>query len=171
MLAGMYRIGQGYDSHRLVPGRPLVLAGVPFDHELGLAGHSDADVVFHAVTDAVLGAVAAGDIGEHFPDSDPRWAGAGSGQFLLEAVRLAREAGYDVCNCDVTVLAERPRLGAHKSGMRANLAGALGCEAAAVSVKAKTNEQMGAVGRGEGISAQAVVLLRRRTGSDDASTG
>jgi len=149
----------GYDSHRFAPGRALVLGGVPIEHDQGLAGHSDADAVLHAVTDAVLGALAAGDIGELFPDTDPRWAGADSSRFLAEAVRRADEQGCRVSNCDVTVLAERPRLGAYKRQMAARIAELLGVAPAAVSVKAKTNEQMGFLGRGEGIAVLAAVML------------
>jgi 2-C-methyl-D-erythritol 2,4-cyclodiphosphate synthase len=158
----MARIGLGYDSHRFASGRALVLGGVPIDHSAGLAGHSDADAVLHAVTDAVLGAIAAGDIGERFPDSEAKWADADSSQFLAEAVRLARRQGCRVANCDVTVLAEQPRLGPYKRRMAERIAELLGVEPACVSVKAKTNEQMGAVGRGEGIAAIAAVLLAER---------
>jgi 2-C-methyl-D-erythritol 2,4-cyclodiphosphate synthase len=155
----MFRVGLGYDSHRFVAGRPLVLGGVRIEHEMGLAGHSDADAVLHAVTDAVLGAMAAGDIGELFPDTDPRWAGADSSIFLAEAVRLAARRGCRVANCDVTVLTEAPRLGPHKRRMAARIAELLGVSPDAVAVKAKTNEQMGALGRGEGLAAMAAVLL------------
>ena len=155
----MFRIGFGYDSHRFAAGRPLMLGGVRIEHELGLAGHSDADAVLHAVTDAVLGAIAAGDIGERFPDSDPRWRGADSAVFVAEAVRLAAERGLRVVNCDVTVLAEAPRLGGDKARMAGRIAELLGVAPDAVAVKAKTNEQMGAIGRKEGIAALAAVLL------------
>jgi len=156
---GMFRIGFGYDSHRFAAGRPLMLGGVRIEHELGLAGHSDADAVLHAITDAVLGAIAAGDIGERFPDSDPRWKGADSAVFVAEAVRLAAERGCRVVNCDVTVLAEAPRLGPDKARMAGRIAELLGVAPDAVAVKAKTNEQMGAIGRKEGIAALAAVLL------------
>ncbi len=155
----MQRIGFGYDSHRFAPGRPLVLGGVRIEGCDGLAGHSDADAVLHAVTDAVLGAIAAGDIGELFPDSDDRWAGADSSIFLARAVELAGEQGLRVANCDVTVIAERPRLSEAKSAMAGRIAGILRCPPDSVAVKAKTNEQMGALGRGEGIAAIAAVLL------------
>ncbi|MGB2819426.1 MAG: 2-C-methyl-D-erythritol 2,4-cyclodiphosphate synthase [Phycisphaerae bacterium] len=158
----MLRIGLGYDSHRLTPGRPLVLGGVHIEHEQGLAGHSDADAVLHAVTDAILGALAAGDIGDVFPDSDPRWADADSAVFVAEAMRLAAERGCKVANCDVTVLAEAPRLGPHKRRMAERIAELLGAAPEAVSVKAKTNERMGAIGRQEGVAAIAVVLLIAR---------
>jgi 2-C-methyl-D-erythritol 2,4-cyclodiphosphate synthase len=156
----MLRIGLGYDSHRFAAGRPLVLGGVRIEHEQGLAGHSDADAVLHAVTDAILGALAAGDVGEVFPDTDPKWAGVDSAVFVAEAMRLAGEQGCKVVNCDVTVLAEAPRLGAYKRRMAERIAELLGAPPEAVSVKAKTNEQMGAIGRREGIAAMAVVLLR-----------
>jgi len=155
----MFRIGMGYDSHRFQAGRPLVLGGVRVEHDAGLAGHSDADAVLHAVTDAVLGAIAAGDIGTLFPDTDPQWAGADSSQFLAEAVRRASEQGCRVANCDVTVLAEQPRLGPYKQEMAARVAELLGVAVGAVAIKAKTNEQMGAIGRGEGIAVLAAVLL------------
>jgi 2-C-methyl-D-erythritol 4-phosphate cytidylyltransferase/2-C-methyl-D-erythritol 2,4-cyclodiphosphate synthase len=155
----MARIGFGYDSHRFAPGRTLVLGGLRIEHEQGLAGHSDADAVLHAITDAILGAIAAGDIGELFPDSDPRWAEADSSAFVLHAVALAERQGLLVGNCDVTVLAEAPKLGPLKKAMAARIAELLACSANRVSVKAKTNERMGFVGRGEGIAAFAVVLL------------
>ena len=157
----MNRVGFGYDSHRFVAGRPLMLGGVRVEHDFGLAGHSDADAVLHALTDAVLGAIGAGDIGELFPDSDPRWADADSSQFLTRAVALAAEGGFRVTNADVTVLAESPRLGEHKATMRDRIADLLGVRAENVAVKAKTNEGMGAIGRGEGIAALAAVLLSR----------
>ena len=155
----MLRIGLGYDSHRFAVGRPLVLGGVRIEHEQGLAGHSDADAVLHAVTDAILGALAAGDVGEVFPDSDPRWADVDSAVFVAEAMRLAAEQGCKVVNCDVTVLAEAPRLGPYKRRMAERIAELLGVAPEAVSVKAKTNERMGAIGRREGVAAMAAVLL------------
>ena len=155
----MFRIGFGYDSHRFQAGRELVLGGVRIEHSAGLAGHSDADAVLHAVTDAVLGALAAGDIGEIFPDTDPRWAAADSSIFLAQAVALAGQRGCRVANCDVTVLAEAPKLGPYKRRMAERIAELLGVDAGAVGVKAKTNEQMDAVGRREGIVALAAVLL------------
>ncbi len=155
----MQRIGLGYDSHSFTPDRPLVLGGVPIPYEKGLAGHSDADAVLHAITDAILGALAVGDIGEHFPDTDPRWAGADSSVFVTEAVRLARGRGLRVGNCDVAILAEKPHLSPHKAAMVGRIAELLGIPIKRVSVKAKTNEQMGFIGRGEGIAALAVVLL------------
>jgi 2-C-methyl-D-erythritol 2,4-cyclodiphosphate synthase len=155
----MQRVGLGFDSHRFDPARALVLGGVRIEDSPGLAGHSDGDAVLHALTDAILGALAAGDIGEHFPDTDPRWAGVESRVFLTEALRIARQKRMHAVNCDVTVVAERPRLSAHKPAMAARIAELLGVPAERVSVKAKTSEQMGALGRGEGLAALAVVLL------------
>jgi len=155
------RIGQGYDLHRLVPDRPLVLGGVSVPFDLGLMGHSDADVVCHAVTDAVLGAAGLGDIGRHFPDTDARWKGADSVALLAAACAIVREAGYGVVNVDVTVIAERPKLAPHADAMRRNLAGALGCDVAQVSVKAKTNEGVESMGAGTSMAAHAVALIAR----------
>ena len=155
------RVGSGYDLHRLVDGRPLVLGGVVVPFDRGLAGHSDADVVCHALTDALLGAAAAGDIGQHFPDTDPRWAGADSLALLRQAVALVAARGYRPVNVDVTVIAERPKLGPHREAIVASLAGALGLPAGAVSVKAKTNEGVDAAGRGEAIAAHAVALIEQ----------
>jgi 2-C-methyl-D-erythritol 4-phosphate cytidylyltransferase / 2-C-methyl-D-erythritol 2,4-cyclodiphosphate synthase len=159
--AAAMRIGTGYDLHRLVEGRRLVLAGVVIPWERGLQGHSDADIVCHAVTDAVLGAASAGDIGRLFPDHDPQWKDADSVRLLHHAVDQIRRAGYRVCNVDVTVIAERPKLLPYLDDMRANLARALGVEATAVSVKGKTNEQVGEIGRGEAMACHAVALLAR----------
>ena len=153
------RIGQGYDVHALVPGRPLVMGGVTIPFDRGLLGHSDADVLLHAITDAVLGAAGLGDIGRHFSDRDPRWAGADSRLFLREAARLAREAGWTVVNVDATVHAQAPKIAPYAPAMAACIAGELGIEAARVNVKAKTNEGLGYLGRGEGIAASAVALL------------
>lgn len=155
----MHRVGLGFDSHHFAAGRPLVLGGVRIEHDAGLAGHSDADAVLHALTDAILGALGAGDIGERFPDTDPRWAGADSARFVADAVALAAEKGYAVANADVTVLAEAPRLSGYKDAMRGRIAELLGISGDCVAVKAKTAEQMGAIGRGEGIAALAAVLL------------
>ncbi len=154
------RIGTGYDLHRLVPGRPLILAGVHIPFESGLHGHSDADIVCHAVTDAILGAAALGDIGLLFPDTDPKWKDADSLELLGAAVGVVRDAGFAVGNIDVTVIAERPKLRPHVDAMRTNLARLLRVEVAAVSVKAKTNETVDATGRGEAMSCHAVALLR-----------
>ncbi|MDY6912960.1 MAG: 2-C-methyl-D-erythritol 2,4-cyclodiphosphate synthase [Planctomycetota bacterium] len=155
----MHKIALGYDSHRFAPGRALILGGVQVTCEQGLAGHSDADAVLHAVTDAILGAIAAGDIGELFDDTDPKWADADSAVFVRHATALAAERGYAIGNCDVTVLAERPKLAPYKAAMRDRIAELLGIEPEAVSVKAKTNEGMGFIGRGEGVAALAAVLL------------
>lgn len=155
------RIGQGYDSHRLVPGRPLILGGVEIPHTTGLDGHSDADVLLHAVTDAVLGASALGDIGQHFPPSDPAWKGADSRKLLAEVVRLARAKGWGIVNVDATIVAERPKIGPHMAAIRASLAATLGVSEEVVNVKAKTNEKMDAVGREEGMVAHAVALMAR----------
>jgi 2-C-methyl-D-erythritol 2,4-cyclodiphosphate synthase len=156
------RTGIGYDSHRLVEGRPLILGGQAVPHTHGLAGHSDADVVAHALTDAILGAAAAGDIGTHFPDTDPHWKGADSIGLLRAACDLVAGRGFRVMQVDVTVILERPRLGPHLPAMRAALAAALAVAIDHVSVKAKTNEGMGFIGRGEGVAAMAVATLEVR---------
>lgn len=157
--ASAFRIGQGFDVHRLVPGEELWLGGVLIPHDKGLAGHSDADVALHAITDAVLGAVGEGDIGTHFPPSDPQWRGARSGQFLEHAVGLARAAGYAIANVDLTLICEAPKIGPHRPAMRAEVARLMGLGEEAVSIKATTTEQLGFTGRGEGIAAQAIVLV------------
>ena len=154
-----HRTGIGYDSHRLVPDRPLILGGQRIPFERGLSGHSDADVVAHALTDALLGAAAAGDIGALFPDTDPRWKGADSIKLLAGACEHLRQAGYRPVQADVTVLLERPKLAPFISAMTSTLAGAMGISQTAVSVKAKTNEGMGFIGRGEGIAAIAVATV------------
>ena len=155
----MIRTGLGYDSHRFVPRKPLVLGGVRVEYDKGLDAHSDGDVVLHALTDAILGAVAAGDIGEHFPDTDSRWADADSSVFLQHARELAAGKGYRVGNCDITILAEAPKLGPHKPTMSARIAEMLDVPAHAVSVKAKTGEGMGSIGSGEGIVCLVSVLM------------
>jgi len=155
------RTGLGWDVHRLAPGRKLILAGVEIPSEFGLEGHSDADVLFHAVTDAILGAAALGDIGMHFPDSDPKWKGADSGQFLKHAVGLAKERGYSIVNVDTTVILERPKLKDYRAAIRTSLAGVLGLEEDRVSVKFKTAERVGPVGEGKSSEAQAIVTLSR----------
>ena len=160
-FAPAHRVGTGYDLHRLVEGRALILAGVTIPFEKGLDGHSDADVVCHAVTDAVLGAAAAGDIGRLFPDTDPQWQDADSLQLLRRAVGHLRSEGYRVSNVDVTVIAERPKLLPHLAAMRANLGSALGVTPGAVSIKGKTNEQMDSMGRGESMACHAVALVVR----------
>jgi len=156
-----FRIGEGWDVHALVPGRRLVIGGVDVPHGMGLLGHSDADVLLHAITDALLGAAALGDIGSHFPDTDARFKGADSVVLLAEAARRVREAGYDIGNVDSTVVAQAPRLAAHIPAMRARIAGALGLQVDQVNVKAKTAERLGPVGQGLAIEARAAVLLYR----------
>ncbi len=158
----MIRVGFGYDCHRFDPGRPLVLAGVRIDGVPGLAGHSDADVVMHAIIDALLGAAALADIGEQFPDTDDAFEGADSGELLGRVCRQLAEAGWRPVNCDVTIVTEQPKLSPWKPAMRANIAGRLGVDSDAVSVKAKTHEGMGAIGRGEGAAAMAVTLVEKR---------
>ena len=153
------RIGIGYDIHPLEPGRPLVLGGVRIEHNAGLAGHSDADVLVHAIIDALLGAAALSDIGHHFPAGDARWRGADSMELLRQTAKLVAAARYRVINVDATVVAEAPKLSPHVDGMRAALAGTLGIEVSAVSVKATTSDRLGALGRGEGIAALAIALL------------
>lgn len=153
------RIGHGYDAHRLAEGRPLVLGGVRVPYERGLLGHSDADAPLHAVCDALLGAAALGDIGDHFPDSDPRYSGADSRELLRETARLVRGAGYTLVNIDVTIIAEAPKLAPYIPAMRREIARAAGVEESAVSVKATTEEGMGFSGRGEGIATHAVALI------------
>ena len=154
------RIGNGFDVHALVAGRSLVLGGVAIPHERGLAGHSDADVLLHAVCDAILGALALGDIGMHFPDTDARWKDADSRALLRQVAALTSAQGWRIGNLDVTVIAEAPKLAPHVPAMRANLAGDLACDIGAISVKATTTERLGFAGRGEGIAALATVLLR-----------
>jgi 2-C-methyl-D-erythritol 2,4-cyclodiphosphate synthase len=154
-------VGQGFDVHALVEGRALIIGGVSIPHTHGLLGHSDADVLLHAVTDAVLGAAGLGDIGRHFSDRDPRWAGADSRAFLRAAARMAHEAGWRVGNVDATVHAQGPRIGPYAATMAANIAEDLGIAADAVNIKAKTNEGLGYLGRSEGMAASAVALLTR----------
>ena len=154
------RIGIGYDIHRFGPGRTLVLGGVSLPGETGLAGHSDADVVLHAVIDALLGAAALGDIGTHFPADDSEWKDARSSVLLERTLALVRDAGYAVENVDVTVIAEKPRLAPHVAALRARMAELIGVSEATVSVKATTNEGIGDIGRGKAIAAVAVALLR-----------
>ena len=156
-----FRIGEGWDVHALVPGRRLVLGGVDIPHGMGLLGHSDADVLLHAITDALLGAAALGDIGSHFPDSDARFKGADSEVLLTEAARRVRDKGYAIANVDSTVVAQAPRLAAHIPAMRERIAGALGLQLNQVNVKAKTAERLGPVGQGLAMEARAVVLLHR----------
>ncbi|CAN7213751.1 2-C-methyl-D-erythritol 2,4-cyclodiphosphate synthase [Pseudoduganella sp. LjRoot289] len=156
-----FRIGQGYDCHRLVEGRKLILGGVDIPHHSGLLGHSDADALLHAITDAILGAAALGDIGKHFPDTDPEFKGADSRVLLREAAKRVKATGYDVGNIDATIIAQRPKMAPHIPGMVANIAEDLGVSVDQVNIKAKTNEKMGYLGREEGINADAVALLIR----------
>jgi len=156
-----FRIGQGYDVHALVPGRPLIIGGVTIPYDRGLLGHSDADVLLHAITDALFGAAALGDIGRHFPDTDERFAGANSRVLLRECARRLKEAGFAIANVDSTVIAQAPKLAPHIDAMRANIAEDLGLPIERVNVKAKTNEKLGYLGRGEGIEAQAAALVVR----------
>lgn len=155
------RVGTGYDVHRLADGEQLWLCGVRIDHPRGLAGHSDADVAVHALVDAILGAIGAGDIGTHFPPSDPQWRGASSDRFLAHATRLAEEAGYAIGNVDLTIICEAPRIGPHRGAMRERLADLLQTDPINVSIKATTTERLGFTGRAEGIAAQAVATLIR----------
>ena len=158
------RIGSGFDVHAFGPGDHVMLGGVRIPHQAGLVAHSDGDVVLHALADALLGAIAAGDIGQHFPDTDPAWRGADSRALLRRVVAMVGEAGLRVANCDVTVIAAAPRVATHRGAMRANIAADLGVALADVNVKATTTEALGFVGRGEGIAAQATVLLTRSGG-------
>jgi 2-C-methyl-D-erythritol 2,4-cyclodiphosphate synthase len=154
-------MGQGWDVHRIAPGRPLILGGVTIPCDFGLEGHSDADVLSHAITDALLGAAALGDIGMHFPDSDPRWKGCDSLVFLRHARHLAAEIGYEIVNVDSTVILETPKLKEFRVAIREKLAGALEIDVDCLSVKFKTAEKVGPVGEGRSAEAQAIVVLRR----------
>lgn len=155
------RVGQGYDVHRLVEGRKLILGGVDIPYELGLLGHSDADALLHAITDALLGAAALGDIGRHFPDTDPRYKGADSRVLLRGAVALLKEKGWHPVNVDATIIAQQPKLAPHAAAMAANVAVDLGISPDSVNIKGKTNEKLGYLGRSDAIEAQAVVLIAR----------
>lgn len=155
------RIGQGFDVHALVEGRRLIIGGVDIPFEKGLLGHSDADVLLHAVTDALIGAAALGDIGKHFPDTDARFAGADSRVLLRETWKMLRDAGYQVVNVDATIIAQAPKMAPHIAQMVANIAADLGLRPQEVNVKAKTTERLGFTGRGEGIAAEAVCLIER----------
>ena len=157
----MIRIGQGWDIHKLVEGRPLILGGVTIPHDKGLLGHSDADALLHAITDALLGAAGLGDIGSHFPDTDPAFHGVYSRILLRETAARLRERGWKVVNVDSTVIAQRPKLAGHIAAMRANIATDLRLKMDEVNVKAKTSEKLGPMGREEGIAAQAVCLIER----------
>jgi 2-C-methyl-D-erythritol 2,4-cyclodiphosphate synthase len=158
-----YRTGLGWDSHRIAVGRPLLLGGILVESEFGLDGHSDADILLHAITDSLLGALALGDIGMHFPDTDPRWKGAESMQFLIHALSLATEKGYEIVNLDTTVILERPKLKDYRLKIREHIATNLKLPIDSVSVKFKTAEKVGPVGEGKSAEAQAIVLLRRKS--------
>ena len=158
----MIRVGIGYDSHRFEEGRPLVLGGIRIPHPRGLAGHSDADPVAHALIDAMLGAAAAGDIGQHFPDTDPKWKGADSMDLLRRAQQVIHGLGFALAQADLTIIAEQPRLAPHLPPMAEKLRGVLGIAAGLLSLKAKTNEGMGFIGRGEGVAVIAVATLGAR---------
>jgi 2-C-methyl-D-erythritol 2,4-cyclodiphosphate synthase len=160
-VSGSFRAGQGWDTHRIASGRPLILGGITIPSEFGLEGHSDADVLSHAITDALLGAIAAGDIGMHFPDTDPRWRGADSLKFLKHACDLAREAGWRIENVDSTIILERPKLKDFRAAIRQSLAETMGLALDEVSVKFKTAERLGPVGEGKSAEAQAIVILVR----------
>ncbi len=154
-----FRIGQGYDCHALVPGRPLIIGGVNIPHRAGLLGHSDADLLLHAITDALFGAAGLGDIGKHFPDTDERFRGADSRRLLREAGQRVREAGYEIGNIDATIIAQAPKMAPHLPAMIANIASDLDLQPGQVNLKAKTNERLGWEGREEGMAAQALALL------------
>lgn len=157
----MFRIGQGFDVHQLIEGRPLIIGGVHIPHEKGLLGHSDADVLLHAVADACLGAIGAGDIGRHFPDDDPRYKDADSTELLAHVWTLVRKEGYALVNADCTIIAQKPKMAPYIEEMKAVIARLLEAERTQVNVKATTTEKLGFTGRGEGIAAQAVVLLKK----------
>ncbi|MGE5651459.1 MAG: 2-C-methyl-D-erythritol 2,4-cyclodiphosphate synthase [Bacillota bacterium] len=157
-----FRVGQGYDCHALVPGRKLIIGGVVIPHKTGLLGHSDADVLLHAITDAILGAAGLGDIGRHFPDTDPQFSGADSRVLLREACKRVTAAGYLIGNVDGTIIAQAPKMAPHIAQMAANVAADLDVAASQVNLKAKTNEKLGYLGREEGIAAEAVALVYRR---------
>ena len=161
MNAPPFRIGQGYDCHALVADRKLIIGGVTIPHPTGLKGHSDADVLLHAITDAIIGAAALGDIGRHFPDTDPQFSGADSRMLLRETVKRVATAGYTVGNIDATIIAQSPKMSPHVAQMVANIAQDVGIEPGQVNIKAKTNEKLGFLGREEGIAAEAVVLIYR----------
>ncbi|WP_341679097.1 2-C-methyl-D-erythritol 2,4-cyclodiphosphate synthase [Niveibacterium sp. SC-1] len=157
-----FRVGQGFDVHALVEGRKLIMGGVEIPYERGLLGHSDADVLLHAITDAILGGAGLGDIGRHFPDTDPRYAGADSRVLLREAMKSVLAAGWQVANVDATIIAQAPKILPHAPGMVRNIAEDLGIPESAVNIKGKTTEKLGFTGRGEGIAAQAIALLITR---------
>lgn len=153
------RVGIGYDVHRLVEDKPLIIGGVTIPYELGLLGHSDADVLLHAITDAILGAAALGDIGKHFPDTDPKYKGADSLVLLEESVRLVREAGFNVVNIDATIIAQQPKMRPYIEDMRTNVAKAVDLDVSCINIKATTEEGLGFTGTGQGISSQAICMI------------
>jgi 2-C-methyl-D-erythritol 2,4-cyclodiphosphate synthase len=161
MTLASFRVGQGYDCHALVAGRKLIIGGVTIPHPTGLQGHSDADVLLHAITDALFGAAGLGDIGRHFPDTDPQFSGADSRVLLREAGKRVATAGYTIGNIDATIIAQAPKMAPHIAQMVANIAGDLGLLPSQVNIKAKTNEKLGWLGREEGIAAEAVALIQR----------
>lgn len=167
MSAYEYRSGQGWDTHRLAAGRAMILGGVSIEAEFGLEGHSDADILLHALTDAILGAACLGDIGMHFPDSDPQWKGAESMQFLRHAVGLAEAEGFRLVHADATVILERPKLKDYRAQIRTSVAQGLGLAVEAVNVKFKTAERVGPVGEGKSAEAQAIVTVRRAVSSKE----
>lgn len=162
MSVPLFRIGFGFDVHPFAENRPLYLGGIQIPSRLGLAGHSDADVLLHAVTDAIFGAVGSTDIGQHFPNTDPRWKGCASSVFVRESVEEARQKGYAIVNVDCTILAEHPKISPHIVAIRENLASLLQIPVDATSLKATTTEKLGFIGRGEGIAAMAIVLVAKR---------
>ena len=165
------RVGIGYDVHAFAEGDHVTLGGVRIPHRYGVRAHSDGDVALHALCDALLGAMALGDIGEHFPDSDPRWKGADSRRFLRHCAELLKQQGWQFVNADLTILAQAPRIGPHRAHMRQNIAGDLGVPIDRVNIKATTTEELGALGRGEGLACQAIVLLARVDGADQDGRG
>ncbi|MDF1509174.1 2-C-methyl-D-erythritol 2,4-cyclodiphosphate synthase [Robertmurraya sp. DFI.2.37] len=157
----MFRIGQGFDVHQLTEGRPLIIGGIEIPHEKGLLGHSDADVLLHTITDACLGAVGEGDIGRHFPDTDPAFKDADSAQLLVHIWQMIKEKGYTLVNADCTIIAQNPKMAPYIEQMKVRIAELLECDPGQINVKATTTEKLGFTGRGEGIAAQAVVLLQK----------
>lgn len=157
----MIRIGQGYDVHQLVVDRPLIIGGIEIPYEKGLLGHSDADVLLHTITDAILGSLALGDIGKHFPDTDPEWKGADSAKLLAAVWEMVRDRGYRLGNLDATIIAQKPKMAPYIPAMRERIAELLDAEVDQINVKATTTEQLGFTGRGEGIASMAVVLLQK----------
>ncbi|MGG0719835.1 2-C-methyl-D-erythritol 2,4-cyclodiphosphate synthase [Robertmurraya massiliosenegalensis] len=157
----MFRIGQGFDVHQLTEGRPLIMGGIEIPYEKGLLGHSDADVLLHTITDACLGAIGEGDIGKHFPDTDPDFKDADSAKLLIHIWQIIKEKGYELVNADCTIIAQKPKMAPYIEPMKIRIAELLECEPGQINVKATTTEKLGFTGRGEGIAAQAVVLLQK----------